>query len=135
MLYNDIQKEKEAARRVNAAADTIQYDNIASSYLSKINCAGTLIVDQEGKAYITSYNYNMDKLKQRIDEYNSLYPENKVEFNEDTFINDLLTNEEYRNSLDPEGSSTSFFDYWDEQENACGDQNVNVTESGNAEDA
>ncbi len=57
-----------------------------------------------------------------------MYPNNKVSFNEEIFINDLLTDEEYRKCLDPDGSSTSFFDYWDEQENACGDQNVDVEE-------
>ncbi len=127
-LYADIQKEKRQAEHTNGVVDTIQYDNNASKYLNKINCAGSLIVDQDGNAYITSYNYDVEKVKQRIEEYNSMYPDNKVDFNEDTFINDLLTNEEYRNSLDPEGSSTSFFDYWDEQENACSDQNVNTEE-------
>lgn len=125
MLYADIEKEKREGEQTNAIVDIVQDDNNASYYLSAINCAGTLIVDQDGNTYITASNYDVEKVSERVETYNALHPDNQIQYNEDTFITDLL-NPEYCESLDPEDSTTSFFDYWNEQENMSGNTDINT---------
>ena len=87
---------------------TAQENNIFTTNIGMLGISGAVIGSSNGTFYITNSSYDEDLMQQAFDEYNSTHPNNQLDYNSDTFINDLFSNEEYYNSLDEGG----FFNYY-----------------------